>query len=765
MTPAQSEPVSNVPAQHIVTEMEDNKEVGFLDLLLITKRHWFLILMVFLIILGLVFFKFITTTSMYQSRAILYISSQNAQALVTSNEFTQNNMDEKFLNTMVALLRNEDVLNSTWQAIFEDPDKRVDIDDEYFDKGAEAWTHFVLMHLSVKLGGEGDIKKANVFQVAFTCQSPREAYVVLRELISQFQSYFRRQYEKTTDIIGETIKQGRDELDREIQQATDELSSFIRNSGIHFIGNLANNPLLTRLQRLESTRVHIEVQQIKYRNRLDIINSLIDGREVSELSDAEIVTILSAGEETASGSGMEQHLNTLTLLVQGGQMENSLNRKLLKLDIEQAADMMMQIAKLREQNVGDENPSILALRKAHEDLVKYRQEKTGIEESGGTINKIGIFSYQTFLLAYVDILNNRIEALDKQKEEIQKYIAAQEDQVRAISAYCQKVESMRFSIDSQREFYLQLDRKLDNVVLTRNYGGYQVEVVSPPREEFKPVSPNLLKYILTGVLLGLAGGFSLALLSDVTDTTFRSPEDIINALNTPIIAQLPAFRISKKTLSKISSGNEPGVPNSSFVAYHFPNSPQNEIYRSIRTRIFFNPSGNNPQVLMCSSPLSGDGKTTFSATLAILLANTGKKVLLVDGDIRKPDVHKKFNLENGLGFADVLAGISTLDDVMVKTKVDNLTLITAGLHRKKPSAILTSARLDAAINEMREKFDFVIFDSSPVLLVSDSCNIAPKADGVLYVFRVRRRGQVQAEQGIGMLADVGAKIMGTVVNC
>ncbi|MBO7725025.1 MAG: hypothetical protein J6S40_01020, partial [Thermoguttaceae bacterium] len=119
MTPAAPEPVNSGPAQHIVTEMEDNKEIGFLDLLLITKRHWFLILMVFFIILGLVFFKFVNTTSMFQSRAILYISSQNAQALVASTEFTQDNIDEKFLNTMVALLRNEDVLNSTWQAIFE----------------------------------------------------------------------------------------------------------------------------------------------------------------------------------------------------------------------------------------------------------------------------------------------------------------------------------------------------------------------------------------------------------------------------------------------------------------------------------------------------------------------------------------------------------------------------------------------------------------------------------------------------------------------
>jgi succinoglycan biosynthesis transport protein ExoP len=765
VTPARPDTMSSIPAQHVVTELETDKEVGFLDMLLVVKRHWFLILMVFLIILGLVFLKFIMTTNLYQSRAILYITSQNTQALISSTEFTQNHIDDKFLNTMVALLRNEEVLTSTWEAINENEEKRNDIEDEVFEQGATAWCRYVLENLSVKLGGEGDIKKANVFQVAFTCPSAREAYVVLRELINQFQAYFRKQYEETTDIIGETITNGRDELEQEIRQSTKELSEFIRNSGIHFIGDLFNNPLLTRLQRLESTRVLLEVQQMKYKNRLEVIDQLIGGREVSELEDGEIVTILSSGEETTTGGGMEQHLNTLTLLVQGGRMENSLNNTLLQLDIKQATETMLEIAKLKEQNVGEDNPRIVALRKAHEELLKYRRSKTGIEESGGTVNKIGIFTYQSFLSAYISILKERIEALDRQKIQIQEYIAAQEEQVRAISAYCQRVESMRFSIESQREFYLQLDRELDNVVLARNYGGYQVEVVSPPREELKPVAPNLLKHLLTGILLGLAGGMGLAFLSDVTDTTFRSPEDVITALNTPIIAQLPAFRISKKTLSKITSSEEPGVPNSTFVAYHFPNSPQNEIYRSIRTRVFFNPAGNNPQVVMCSSPLSGDGKTSFSATLAILLANTGKKILLVDGDIRKPDIHKKFNMQNNLGLADVLAGISQLEDVIVKTSVDNLSVITAGLHRKKPSAILTSARLDAAINKMRELYDFIIFDSSPVLLVSDSCNIAPKTDGVLYIFRIRRNGQVQAEQGVGMLADVGAPIIGAVINC
>ena len=151
--------------------------------------------------------------------------------------------------------------------------------------------------------------------------------------------------------------------------------------------------------------------------------------------------------------------------------------------------------------------------------------------------------------------------------------------------------------------------------------------------------------------------------------------------------------------------------------------------------------------------------------MAVMLAEADKKVLLIDGDIRKPDVHKKFNLKNQEGFAELLAGTRTEDELARPTKLKNLSVITAGLQRKNPSEKFIAANLTQLFERLKTKYDYVLVDSSPVLYVSDVCNVAAKVDGVIYVFRIRRNGQPDVTQGVRIMGDVGANFIGCVVNC
>jgi capsular exopolysaccharide synthesis family protein len=263
-------------------------------------------------------------------------------------------------------------------------------------------------------------------------------------------------------------------------------------------------------------------------------------------------------------------------------------------------------------------------------------------------------------------------------------------------------------------------------------------------------------------VLGLLGGFGLGYLAEFTDKRFRTPDEIRKALGLPVIGHMPPLAEA----GEIPEAAEPGHPplGASLIAYYRSRSPQAEAFRGVRTALYFGTAGQDHQVIQVTSPNQGDGKSTVAANLAVSVAQSGRRTLLVDADFRKPRVHKLFGLRAPTGFASVIVGEASLDEAVVQSGVENLWLCPCGPKPKNPAELLTSPRFLEALKELRERFDIILIDTPPVLPVSDPSIVAPRVDGLLLVLRVGRGTRPAAVRTREVLAALGVNLLGVVVN-
>ncbi|PBB06508.1 CpsD/CapB family tyrosine-protein kinase [Salimicrobium humidisoli] len=201
------------------------------------------------------------------------------------------------------------------------------------------------------------------------------------------------------------------------------------------------------------------------------------------------------------------------------------------------------------------------------------------------------------------------------------------------------------------------------------------------------------------------------------------------------------------------------------IAHENPRSPISEQYRTIRTNLDFASVDSKLHTMTVTSAGPSEGKSLTTANLAIVFAQQGKRVLLVDGDLRKPTVHYTFRLDNVSGLSNYVAGHGdTVREIAQPTQVDGLDIVTSGPIPPNPSELLGSARMEAFIDEAKQKYDLVIFDSPPVLAVTDSQVLTSQTDGALLVVRNKKTEKEAANRSKELLEQAKAKVLGIVLN-
>ncbi|KOP71086.1 capsular biosynthesis protein [Bacillus sp. FJAT-21945] len=200
------------------------------------------------------------------------------------------------------------------------------------------------------------------------------------------------------------------------------------------------------------------------------------------------------------------------------------------------------------------------------------------------------------------------------------------------------------------------------------------------------------------------------------------------------------------------------------IAHMNPMLPITEQYRQIRTSIQFSSVDKTIKSIMLASAQSGEGKSTTASNLAIVLAQQGNQVLLVDADLRKPSIHYAFRVSNIDGLTNVLTKEVELDSAIKQTDIHNLSLLTSGAKPPNPSEILSSNSMETLMGKLKEMFDFVIYDTPPALAVTDSQVLANKCDGVILVVASGKTNRELALKSLDVLKQARAHILGAVVN-
>ncbi|AND83737.1 polysaccharide biosynthesis tyrosine autokinase [Clostridium tyrobutyricum] len=206
------------------------------------------------------------------------------------------------------------------------------------------------------------------------------------------------------------------------------------------------------------------------------------------------------------------------------------------------------------------------------------------------------------------------------------------------------------------------------------------------------------------------------------------------------------------------------MEKSELITIQDPKSPVSEAYRTLRTNIQFSSVDNEVQTIMITSSGPGEGKSTTSSNLAAVMAESGAETIIIDCDQRKPTLHKKFLVSNKKGLSDVLAGKAEFKDAVVSTGIDNLDLLTSGTKPPNPSGLLASRRMKTFIEELKEKYRYIIVDTPPVIAVTDAQIVSTYVDGCILVVASSQADRDAALKAKKLLEKVNANILGTVLN-
>lgn len=351
---------------------------------------------------------------------------------------------------------------------------------------------------------------------------------------------------------------------------------------------------------------------------------------------------------------------------------------------------------------------------------------------------------QDFTLAQIDDIKTKLKNAQDELRQIDDTIA-KAGSARQIQELRSRQYTLQSQIGSWQSTYAQL-------LLTVQKGSQNsLNVVEPAQVPIAPVGPNTTNNTILAAVIGLLLAVGAAFLLEFIDDTVKDSETVRRSLGL-------------ETLGTIFNVDGREYPEKVVVA-HYPFSPVAEAYRVLRTNLQFTSIDKPLKAFLVTSTRPLEGKSTTSANLAAIIAQSGKQVILVDADLRRPTQHNNFQLTNNAGLTTVLLD-SKIDpsDILQDVGIENLRLMTSGPLPPNPAELLGSKRMAELITRLQHIADVVIFDTPPVMAVADASILSSHVDGVLFVIDASRTRRAQAQKAKTSLAAVGAHLLGVALN-
>lgn len=349
--------------------------------------------------------------------------------------------------------------------------------------------------------------------------------------------------------------------------------------------------------------------------------------------------------------------------------------------------------------------------------------------------------------------------LSKEIDALKEQIASKQAEINAIgtpSSPAKETELARLQTEMTqlRQSLAYLLQSFENIRLAEAQSTSNIVVVEPAVLPSIPIRPRTLQNTLLGALVGFILAVGVVVLIEYLDDRVRSPEQIDKTLKLPVVG----------LIAKMSS-SVTGPDKSRLIAMREPRSPVVEAFRSLRTNIQFAGVDQPMRSLLITSAGPAEGKSTVASNLAVVMAQAGLKVALVDCDLRRPSQHKQFEIPNRTGLTDILLrDPSQWHDIMVPSGVPNLLLISSGALPPNPSELLGSKRMHQLLEYLQQSHDVMILDAPPLLPVTDALVLASMADGVVMVIDYGATRIGEAVQGKSQLDQSGAHLVGIVMN-
>jgi capsular exopolysaccharide synthesis family protein len=558
------------------------------------------------------------------------------------------------------------------------------------------------LYATFKQGIDAKVDKENeIITVSFDSPYPKEAKRVLEEVVKAYSGFHAKERRARFAELDKFRERARAEL----EQKQKELLDFKKANGAISLGGEKGNIVVQKLERLEQLLTDARVEKVNARSSLDSVKGMLNDPDKLR----KLVEALRSSNPNGTTSVEEQSLRSQLFA-----MEN-------------------QLGELRKRYL-PEHPAIRAAEQTSATL------RARIGEANRNVAE-----------AHIMRLEQDLSRAENREKELQQ---SYEEQKRAALDLSGKMAQAE-ALDAEVKRLAGSMDKADQQLIQASAGesaGPTIQELDAPNTPTTPISPVRNVMLLQGLILGLLLGCAAALVRDWTDQGLRSEEDITLALATPILGSVPHME---------------GRPNPLAVGRKMdlePASDAAETYRTIRTAVFFGTPDRESRTILVSSPQEGEGKSTFASNLAIAMAQTGKRVILVDADLRRPIQHRVFESKPGAGLSSVLTGGEPLDKAIQPSGVAGLDLLPSGPVPSNPAEILNSQPFTEALEELSVRYDHVVIDSPPVLMFADARILAAVCSVsilVLHATSSTRKGAAAAKLA---LEAVGGHLLGVVVN-
>ena len=324
--------------------------------------------------------------------------------------------------------------------------------------------------------------------------------------------------------------------------------------------------------------------------------------------------------------------------------------------------------------------------------------------------------------------------------------------------------------DSNRQLYDGLLQQLKEASLAAGLNSSNTRVVDRARLPLSPTKPNIPRNLEFALLVGLASGIAFAFGLEALDSTVRTPEQAENISGLPILGVIPVQPIFDKAATNgarsrlLNKMPRTGTGPRPLISYLEPQSATAEAYRALRTSILLSSVSHPPRSILVTSSVPADGKTMTCVNIAIVMAQQGKRILLIDADMRRPSVHNAFKIKGHAGLSNILTGGAKIVDTIQSTVQPNLFVLPAGLVPPHPSELLSSSLMRDLLKKWCEEYDHVIIDTPPVITVTDAVLLSVQTDAVLLIIRSGQTTAAHVRRSCALLQSVKADVLGVVVN-
>jgi len=679
---------------------------------ILKKRRW-AILATLAIVFALTVISTLRTTRLYQatSKVAIFPETPNALGLKGVEESSTDSEYEVALETQAAILRSDALAMKVIEAVHLDQastftgETRPQAEDSIRVSSMQPDPAKTAGLLGAFRGGLSVqlIPNSRLVQISYTSPDPRVATEIANALVRTFiEENFKTKYESVTQT-SEWLSTELADLQLKVQTSEEKLVRYQKDHSI----------------------LGVDEKQNIVTAKLDELNRQLTAAETDRILKESNYRLAVTGDpaalpKTSGTSGMLERLR------------------------DKEAELNNQYA-LATTQFGSGYPKVVEL---NNQLKQVRAEMVAEE----TRVQHGVRDEYLTALQRENLLTT---AFERQKQEANR-----------LNESAIEYSVLKRDAESNRQLYQDLLQRLKEAGVSAGLRSSNIRVVDIARTPTSPITPNVPRNLQFGFLFGLACGIGLAFVLESLDTSVRNMEEVSAISTLPALGTIPLQLSSNGSFRKRLKPVSPDDRESpALITYVRPKSEAAEAYRALRTSILLSSFGAPPKVILITSASPQEGKTTISANAALVLAQRGSRVLLLDADLRRPGIDKLFGIKARGGLSTLISGVDKVEDVLIpSSQVPSLWILPAGPIPPQPVELLGSTVMKDHLTRWRDEFDHIIIDTPPCLSVTDAVVLSPHADRIILIARSGKTSKLALRRACDLLLRVNARVMGIVLN-